>query len=63
MYYFMYVDPETMPVEDYFTATKIFDENYNKMSNTGPVPKHCLGFGYIRSKDYELDLNFYETVL
>ena len=27
MYAFMYVDPEKMPVEEYFPATKIFVEN------------------------------------
>ena len=27
MYAFMYVDPETMPVENYITATKQFFEN------------------------------------
>ena len=33
------------------------------MSNPGPVPKHWLGFSYIRPEAYELDLNFDETEL
>ena len=57
MYAFVYVDPDTMAEEDYFTATKIFSENYNKISTPLPVPKHWSGFSYMRSKDYELDLN------
>ena len=28
------------------------------MLNLLPLPKHRIGFGYIFSKDYELDLNF-----
>ena len=32
-----------------------------KISTTGPVPKHCLGFNYICSEYYELYLNFDET--
>ena len=28
------------------------------MSTTGPVPKHWLGFSYIRSQYYELYQNF-----
>ena len=31
MYAFMYVDPNTMPVEDYFTARKTFFDNYKKI--------------------------------
>ena len=49
MYDFMYVDPETMPVEAYFPATKTFIENYNKMSTTRRVSKHYLGFSFIWS--------------
>ena len=30
MYAFMYVDPEKMPVEEYFTDTKTYVDNYNK---------------------------------
>ena len=33
------------------------------MSTPGPVPKHWLGFSYVRSKDHDLDMNFYETEL
>ena len=32
--------------------------NYKKMSITGPVPKHGLGFSYIGTGDYELYQNF-----
>ena len=42
MYDFMYVDTKTIPVEDYFPATKIFCNNYIKVSTPGPVPKHWL---------------------
>ena len=55
MYDFMYVDPETIPGEEYFPATKTFAVNYKKMSTLGTVPKHWLGFSYIHSKCYELD--------
>ena len=55
MYDFMYVYPQTMPVEDNFTATKKIVVNYKKMSTPGLVPRHCLGFSYIRSEDYWLD--------
>ena len=44
MYAVMYVDPETMVEENYFTYTKTFVEDYNKMSMPGPLPKYCLGF-------------------
>ena len=44
MYAFMYVDPETIPVEDHFTATKTFVDNYNKISTPRTVPKHWLVF-------------------
>ena len=40
MYDLMYVNPETMAEENYFPATSIFFEDYKKMSNSGPVPKH-----------------------
>ena len=42
MYDFMYVDPDTMPVEEHFTATKTYAVNYKKMSTPGPVPKYCF---------------------
>ena len=29
---FMYVNPETMPLDDHFTATKTFVVNYKKIS-------------------------------
>ena len=42
MYDLMYVDIQTIPLEDHFTATKIFVVKYKKMSTPGPVPKHWL---------------------
>ena len=61
MYDFKYIDNKTMADEDYFPYTKSFPENYNKLSNPVPVPKHWLGFSYIFSEDYELGMNFDET--
>ena len=61
MYDFMYVDPETMPVEDHLPATKTFVAIYKKFSNAGTVPKHWIRFSYINSEDYELDQNFDDT--
>ena len=58
MYDFMYVDPDTMPVEEHFTATKKYAVNYKKMSTPGPVQKYWFEFSYIPSKYYELYLNF-----
>ena len=58
MHDFVYVDPDTMTVEDHFPATKIFFVDYNKMSTTVTVPKHWLVFSYIRLEDYYLDHNF-----
>ena len=49
MYAFMYVDSETMSVEDHFLAAKKFVENYKKISTLVPVTKHWLGFSYICS--------------
>ena len=63
MYAFMYVYHKTMPVGDHFPSTKIFLVNYKKISTPGPVPKHWLGFSYILSEDYELDVKFDETEL
>ena len=57
----MYVDPETIPVEEHFPAT-IFFRNYKKISSPGPVSKNWLGFSYINLEDYELDQNFDETL-
>ena len=34
MYAFMYVDPETISSEEYYPATKILVENYNKISTS-----------------------------
>ena len=63
MYSFMYVYPETVPVEVYFPPTKICVENYNNISTQGPIPKHLLGYSYISSEYYELDMSFDETYL
>ena len=57
----MSIDPKTMEEEDYFPATKTFVENYMKISTPGSVPKHWIGFSYIRSEYFELGLKFYET--
>ena len=53
MYAFVYLGTETIPVEDYFPATKTFVENYKKISTPGPVPKYWIGSTYICSEDYE----------
>ena len=55
---FMSVDPETIPEEDYFRATKTFVEKYKKTSTPRSVPKHWLEFSCIYSEYYELDMNF-----
>ena len=54
----MYVDHDTILLWDHFPATKICVVNYKKISTPGTVPKYWLVFSYIRSEDYELDLNF-----
>ena len=61
MYVFMYVDPDTIPVDDHLPYTKTVFVNYKKMSTPGPVPKHWLVFSYICSERYELDQNFDDT--
>ena len=58
---FMYIDLETMSEEDYFTATKICVANYKKIPTPVPVPKYWLGFSFICSEYYELDMIFDET--
>ena len=60
MYDLMYVDTITTPVEEYYSATKTFDENYKKISTSGPASKHWLGITYIYSVDYELDMKLDE---
>ena len=40
MYAFIYVYPETMPVDEHFPATKMFSDKYNNISTPGPVPRH-----------------------
>ena len=47
MYISMHVDPDTMPVEDTFPATKTIVENYGKFSTPVPVSKYLLGFSFI----------------
>ena len=54
MYTFMYVDPEKIPVEEYFTGTNTFVDNYKKVSTSVPVPRHWLVFSSIRSENCEL---------
>ena len=63
IYDFIYVDPETMPAEDHFPATKKIVLRYKKISTPGTVPKHWLVFSYIFSEDYELYQNFDDTEL
>ena len=50
MYYFMYVDPDTITVVGHFPDTKTFVVNYKKISTLGPVPKYWLVFSYIHSE-------------
>ena len=47
MYYFIYVDPETVEEEEYFTNTKRFVEKYNRRSAPGIPPKHWIVFSHI----------------
>ena len=63
MYDFMYVNPDSIPVEDYFPETKTFFDKYKKMSTPGPVLKYWLVFDYICSEDYELDVKLDENGL
>ena len=63
MYVVISVDPETIIVEDYFPTTNKFVEKYKKFSTPVPVPKYWLGFSFISSEYYELDMNFYESEL
>ena len=49
MYAFMYVDHETISVEEIFPDKKNIAENYKKISNPAPVPNHCIGISYICS--------------
>ena len=52
MYYFMYVDPDTITTEDHFPDTKQNIVDYKKISTPGKGPKHWIGFNHIHSKDY-----------
>ena len=52
MYAFIYVDPEIMPVEDHFTATKTFVVNSKNISTTETALKYCPVFTFICSVDY-----------
>ena len=63
MYGFMYVDPDTIPVEANFLDTKTYVVNHKKMSTPGKFPKHWLVFSHTRSEDYELDNKYDETYL
>ena len=54
----MYVFPDTIPVEDYFPATKTFFGKYKKISTPESVPKPWIVFSFIHSEYYELDQNF-----
>ena len=61
MYAFMRVETETMAEEVYLPDTKLFFENYKRRSTPGILPRHWLGFSYISSEEYELDLKVGET--
>ena len=61
MYDFMYVNTETIPVEEYFLDTKTCVDNYKKTSTPGQVPRYWHRFSCIFSEYYELDHNFDET--
>ena len=39
MYAFMYVYPETIPMEEHFLSTKTFVVDYNKITTPGTVQK------------------------
>ena len=49
IYNFIYVDTDTIPVDENFTTKKTYVLNYKKMSTPGTVPKNWLGFSYIVS--------------
>ena len=48
LYAFIYVDTQTILVGNHFPANTFFVK-YNEMLTIGPVPKHWIGFSYIRS--------------
>ena len=54
----MFVGPDAILGYEYLQSTIKFIENYNKRPNTGPYPKHWLGFSCIFSEDYGLDIKF-----
>ena len=60
MYNFVYVNPDTVSEEEFFHLQFVF-AHYKKMSTPVPVPKHWIGFSYIRSEDYALGVKFDET--
>ena len=49
MYDLMYVDPDTIQLDERFPDTKTFVVSYKKTSTPESFPKHFLGFSYIRS--------------
>ena len=59
-YAFMYFDHEKTKEKYYFPSTICF-EDYKKISTTGQFPKNWLGFSFIHSENYGLDMNFNET--
>ena len=54
----MYVYTQTIPVEDYFNATKTIVVKYKKIPTSETVTKNWLVFSYIRSENYELNHSF-----
>ena len=61
MYAFVYVDTQTIPMEEHFPDTKTFFVSYKDVSNPVPFPKHWMVLSYIHSEAYELDQNFDDT--
>ena len=57
MYNLMYVDTETIAQEEYLPDTRSFVETEKKRLTPVLVPKQWIGFSYICSEDYELDLS------
>ena len=47
MYDLIYVDPETIIEEEYFTAGNFLLQTEIKMSTPGPLPKYWFVFSYI----------------
>ena len=62
MYTLMYVDPETIPVEDYFTAIKTYVDSCKKYQLQDHYQNIGLDLVTYVHKNYELDLIFFISV-